>query len=138
AGLRRLGFAQRISAAIEIEEMLPAVSQGALGVETRADDAATNALVARLDHSATRSAVLAERALLRSLGGGCQVPIAAYATVSGERLRLDGLVASLSGEAVIRDSIEGAASDAGGVGEALAARMLERGAAKLLEGAADR
>lgn len=133
AGLRRLGFTQRISAAIETEEMLPAVSQGALGVETRADDAETNALVARLDHSATRAAILAERALLRSLGGGCQVPIAAHATVSGERLRLDGLVASLSGEAVIRDSIEGAASDAGKVGEALAARMLERGAAKLLE-----
>jgi hydroxymethylbilane synthase len=134
AGLRRLGFAERISAAIETDEMLPAVSQGALGIETRADDEETNALVARLDHEATREAVLAERALLRLLGGGCQVPIAAHATVRDGSLRLDGLVASLSGEAVIRDSIEGAASAAGRVGEALAARMLERGAATLLEG----
>ncbi|HEX3557857.1 MAG TPA: hydroxymethylbilane synthase [Pyrinomonadaceae bacterium] len=132
AGLRRLGFAARISAAIEIEEMLPAVSQGALGLETRADDAQTNDLVSRLDYAPTRAAVLAERALLRSLGGGCQVPIAAHATVEGERLHLDGLVASLDGGEVMRDSFEGDARDAAAVGEALAARMLERGAASLL------
>ncbi|HEX7957933.1 MAG TPA: hydroxymethylbilane synthase, partial [Pyrinomonadaceae bacterium] len=74
AGLRRLGLGARISAAVEPAEMLPAVGQGALGVETRADDRETNALVARLDDRRTRAAVLAERALLRSLGGGCQVP----------------------------------------------------------------
>ena len=132
AGLRRLGFADRISAAIETDEMLPAVSQGALGLETRADDAETVALVSRLDHAPTRSAVLAERALLRSLGGGCQVPIAAHATLDGGRLRLEGLVASLDGAEVIRDSFEGDASDAASVGEALAARMLGRGAGSLL------
>jgi hydroxymethylbilane synthase len=132
AGLRRLGLGGRISAPIEIEEMLPAVSQGALGIETRADDADTNALVSRLDNVETRAAVLAERALLRGLGGGCQVPIAAHATVNGERLRLDGLVASLDGAQVIRDSIEGDSADAAVVGETLAARMSERGAAALL------
>jgi hydroxymethylbilane synthase len=132
AGLRRLGFARRISAAIETEQMLPAVSQGALGVETRAGDEETNALVSCLDHAPTRAAVLAERALLRSLGGGCQVPIAAHATLDGARLRLDGLVAALDGSEVMRDAIEGDASDATAVGEALAARMLERGAASLL------
>src|SRR5437868_2644949 len=132
AGLRRLGFGARISAAIETEEMLPAVSQGALGIETRADDAETNALVSRLDHAPTRAAVLAERALLRSLGGGCQVPIAAHATLDGARLRLDGLVASLDGGDVLRDSIEGDAAEASAVGEAPAPRMLERGAASLL------
>jgi hydroxymethylbilane synthase len=132
AGLRRLGFADRISAAIETDEMLPAVSQGALGVETRSDDARTNALVSRLDHAPTRSAVLAERSLLRSLGGGCQVPIAAHATLDGGRLRLEGLVASLDGAEVIRDSFEGDASDAASVGEALAALMLGRGAGSLL------
>jgi hydroxymethylbilane synthase len=132
AGLRRLGLGGRISAPIEIEEMLPAVSQGALGIETRADDADTNALVSRLDNVETRAAVLAERALLRGLGGGCQVPIAAHATVNGERLRLDGLVASLDGAKVIRDSIEGDNADAAVVGETLAARMSERGAAALL------
>ena len=132
AGLRRLGLGQRISAPVEIEEMLPAVSQGALGIETRADNAQANSLVSRLNHAPTRAAALAERALLRSLGGSCQVPIAAHATVSGGRLRLDGLVASLDGAQVIRDSIEGDADDANGVGEILAARMSERGAAALL------
>jgi hydroxymethylbilane synthase len=132
AGLRRLGFARRISAAIETEEMLPAVSQGALGIETRADDEETGAHVSCLDHEPTRAAVLAERALLRSLGGGCQVPIAAHATLEGKRLRLDGLVASLDGSRVMRDSNEGDAAQAEAVGEALAARLLERGAASLL------
>jgi len=132
AGLRRLGFGERISAPIEIEEMLPAVSQGALGIETRADDTETNAIVSRLDDKETRAAVLAERALLRSLGGGCQVPIAAHATVGGGRLRLDGLVASLDGARVLRDSIEGDAGEAAAVGDALAARMIELGAALLL------
>jgi hydroxymethylbilane synthase len=132
AGLRRLGFGQRISAAIETGEMLPAVSQGSLGIETRDDNEGAKALVSRLDDNRTRAAVVAERALLRSLGGGCQVPIAAHATVSGGRLRLDALVASLDGSRVIRDAIEGAASDSAALGEALAARMIERGAAALL------
>jgi hydroxymethylbilane synthase len=134
AGLRRLGFARRISAPVEAEEMLPAVSQGALGIETRSDDVQTNSLVSRLNHAPTRAAALAERALLRNLGGGCQVPIAAHATVGDGRLRLVGLVASLDGAQVIRDTIEGDAGDAVAVGETLAARMLEHGAASLLEG----
>jgi hydroxymethylbilane synthase len=132
AGLRRLGLSERISAPLAVEEMIPAVSQGALGIETRAEDAQTNALVSRLDHAHTRAAVLAERALLRSLGGGCQVPIAAHAVVSGDLLRLDGLVASLSGAEVIRDRLTGNVCDAAGAGEALAARLNERGASVLL------
>ena len=132
AGLRRLGFDKRISAAIEPGEMLPAVGQGSLGIETRSDDAETNALVVRLDDSQTRAAVLAERALLRALGGGCQVPIAAHATVEGGRLSLDGLVATLDGTQVLRDRFEGNAADAARVGEELAARLLERGAGSLL------
>src|SRR5438105_3106529 len=79
AGLRRLGFAARISASVPTDMMLPAVGQGALGIETRANDAETNALIARLDHAPTRAACTAERALLFALGGGCQVPIAAHA-----------------------------------------------------------
>lgn len=132
AGLRRLGIADRIIAPIETNEMLPAVSQGALGVETRADDRETNALVSRLDDPRTRAAVLAERALLRSLGGGCQVPIAAHATVEGGRLVLDGLVSTPDGSEVLRDRVEGDAADAEGLGEALAARLIERGASRLL------
>ncbi|HVF68141.1 MAG TPA: hydroxymethylbilane synthase, partial [Pyrinomonadaceae bacterium] len=132
AGLRRLGFAHRISAAIETDVMLPAVSQGSLGVQTRAGDAETNALVSRLDHAATRAAVVAERALLRKLGGGCQVPIAAHAVVKGGDLRLDGLVASLDGSRVIRDTTNASASEAEQAGDVLSARLLERGAGELL------
>jgi hydroxymethylbilane synthase len=132
AGLRRLGFSQRISAAIGADVMLPAVSQGSLGVQTRRDDSETNALVSRLDHPPTRAAVMAERALLRKLGGGCQVPIAAHAFVSGLELRLDGLVASLDGSRVIRDTTLAASSEAERAGDVLAARLLERGAGELL------
>jgi hydroxymethylbilane synthase len=132
AGLRRLGLGARISAAISAAEMLPAVGQGSLGIETRDDDEETNAFVSRLDDPRTRAAVLAERALLRSLGGGCQVPIAAHAEVVGDRLSLDGLVASLDGAHVIRDTLEGRLSEAAALGDALAARLLERGAGTLL------
>lgn len=132
AGLRRLGVTGRVMAPIETSEMLPAVGQGSLGVETRSDDAETNALVARLDDPRTRAAVLAERALLRHLGGGCQVPIAAHAKVEGDELKLDGLVATLDGTRVLRESLDGDTADAARIGEALAARLLERGAGELL------
>jgi hydroxymethylbilane synthase len=132
AGLRRLGSAHRISAPISIEEMLPAVGQGALGVETRDDEGEANRLIARLDHSTTRAACVAERALLRELGGGCQVPIAAHGTMREGALRLEGLVASPSGAKVIRDFLVGDAEDASALGSALAGRLLARGAASLL------
>src|ERR1700755_1066601 len=122
AGLRRLGFDRRISAAIETGVMLPAVSQGSLGVQPRADDEETNALVSRLDHAATRAAVVAERALLRKLGGGCQAPIAAHAVVREGELRLDGLVASLDGSRVIRDTTTAATTESEKAGDVLAAR----------------
>jgi hydroxymethylbilane synthase len=134
AGLRRLGFAERISAPIATAEMLPAVSQGALGIETREADALTRELLAPLDHWPTSLACTAERAMLRGLGGGCQLPIGAHAVVNADRLRLEGLTAALSGEPVIRDEIEGAASEAAQLGENLAARLLERGASSLLAG----
>lgn len=134
AGLRRLGLERRISASVGVAEMLPAVGQGALGIETRAGDDATNRLVARLNHEPTRAACAAERALLRALGGGCQVPIAAHATTEGARLRLDALAAAIDGASVVRDSIEGDATDAERVGAKLAAMLLERGAHQLLAG----
>jgi hydroxymethylbilane synthase len=134
AGLRRLGFERRINAAIGHEEMLPAVGQGALGIETRANDARTHALVSLLEHAPTRAACTAERALLQALGGGCQVPIAAHATVHGNALRLEALVAALSGEQVIRDAIEAESAHAARAGETLAARLLARGAETLLAG----
>jgi hydroxymethylbilane synthase len=134
AGLRRLGFAARISAAIPADVMLPAVGQGALGIETRADDADTNALVALLDDAPTRSACAAERALLRALGGGCQVPIAAHATVSDKRISLSGLVAALDGARLIRAALEADAARAEEAGEKLAAHLRAQGAEQLLEG----
>jgi hydroxymethylbilane synthase len=134
AGLRRLGFERRINAAIRHEEMLPAVGQGALGIETRAGDARTHALVSLLDHAPTRAACTAERALLHALGGGCQVPIAAHAVVNGNALRLEALVAALSGEQVIRDAFEDESAHATRAGEMLAARLRARGAETLLAG----
>jgi hydroxymethylbilane synthase len=132
AGLRRLGFESRISAPISTEEMLPAVGQGALGIETRAADAATVALVARLEHAATRMACVAERAFLRGLGGGCQVPIAGHAVVRDGSLKLEGLVAALSGEKIIRGSLEADTSRAEALGDELAALLREQGADALL------
>jgi hydroxymethylbilane synthase len=130
AGLRRLGFDERISAAIDPAEMLPAVGQGALGIETRTDDDATNELVSLLEHAPTRAACTAERALLFSLGGGCMVPIAAHATVAGSRLRLEALVAGAA--RVIRDAIEDETAHAARAGEQLAVRLRESGADDLL------
>jgi len=133
AGLRRLGFERRISAALDHAEMLSAVGQGALGIETRADDPRTASLVSLLEHAPTRAACTAERALLFALGGGCQVPIAAHAVVSGDTLRLDALVAALDGRTVIREHLEDDAGHAARAGETLAARLREQGAEELLE-----
>jgi hydroxymethylbilane synthase len=134
AGLRRLGLTNRISAPIPTEEMLPAVGQGALAIEMRKDDSEALKLLSSLDDAATRYACTAERALLRSLGGGCQLPIAAHAVVVDNELRLEGLVAAVSGEVVIRDSLAGRSLDARELGETLGGRLLERGAASLLAG----
>lgn len=131
AGLRRLGLINRISAPVEIEEMLPAVGQGALAVETR-DDEELIGLLAPLEDKETRAACMAERALLRALGGGCQLPIAAHAVVSNERLRLYGLVAEVSGETIIRASVEGAVAGAEQLGHELALHLLANGAEALL------
>lgn len=136
AGLRRLGLAHRISAPIEIDEMLPAVGQGALGLETRSDDEETLELLAPLNHAQTRAACTAERALLRALGGGCQLPIAGHAVVSNEQLQLFGLVAEPSGLKIIKDSLAGTASNAEELGRELAARLLKGGAELLLSGLA--
>jgi hydroxymethylbilane synthase len=133
AGLRRLGLENRISAALLATEMLPAVGQGALGIETRADDETTITAVRKLDHKFTRLACTAERAFLRSLGGGCQLPIAGHAVVREKRLRLDGLVADPQGHRVVRDRISGSLDEAEQLGTELGERLLDRGARELLE-----
>jgi hydroxymethylbilane synthase len=133
AGLRRLGLAERISVAISTGQMLPAVGQGAIGLETRAEDEFAIELVRELDHEATSLACTAERALLRALGGGCQLPIAAHAVLHDQELRLAGLVASRNGAQVVRDEVSGPCMEAERLGAGLANRLLARGAAQLIE-----
>jgi len=132
AGLRRLGMDDRISAALPASELLPAVGQGALGVEVRTDDEHTIEIVSKLDHKFTRLACTAERALLRSLGGGCQLPIAGYAIVREKRIRLDGLVADPQGTRIVKDRITGSLDEAEQLGATLGSRLLEQGAATLM------
>jgi len=132
AGLVRLGLRDRIAARIAIGEILPAVGQGAIGIETRSDDEFAVEMTARLDHRETRLACLAERAFLRGLGGGCQLPIAAHAVIDGEQLMIDGLVARPDGSEILRDSLSGSINQAEDIGSELAARLIERGADKLL------
>ena len=129
AGLKRLGWGGRIAEILPPSVMCPAVGQGALAIETRAGFA----LPAVLDHAPTHTAVLAERAVLRALGGGCQVPIGAHATVEGDRLKIQAIVAAPDGSQVIRAQAEGAAADAAQIGTALAAELLAKGAEALLE-----
>lgn len=139
AGLERLGLAERCSQVLPPEILLPAVAQGALIIETRRDDPRTLEMVAVLDDPATRAAVLAERAFLRCLEGGCQVPIAAYATVptegeGGKRtLHLRGLVGSLDGREIVRGEQDGTTNAPEEVGTALAEELLSRGARRILE-----
>lgn len=132
AGLRRLGWEARIDEILPAELMLPAVGQGALAVETRAGGEAFE-LCRRLDDPASHRAVTAERAVLTALGGGCQVPIAAHAIVTGERLRLRALVVSPDGAPAVRDEIEGRAAEAAVLGEELGRRLLAAGAEAILK-----
>jgi hydroxymethylbilane synthase len=113
--------------------MLPAVGQGALGLECRADDAATRGLVEALNDAATRQAVLAERALLRALGGGCLVPLGALGEVAGGRLTLRAAVLSPDGARRVAEEAGGPALEAEEVGRRLAEGLLARGARALLE-----
>ena len=132
AGLIRLGLQSRISAAIPPAEMLPAVGQGAIAIEVRSDDEIAVAATAKLNHRETELACRAERAFLRSLGGGCQFPIAGHAVVEGTVLKLEGLVAKPSGEEILRDRLAGDPDQADLIGSQLAKQLLDRGANSLL------
>lgn len=132
AGLRRLGRGGEITAIIPADTMVPAIGQGALGLEYRQDDEETRDILAFLDDPATRVAVAAERAFLARLEGGCQVPIAAYAHFNPGELVLDGLIGDLTGSRIFRDQIAGPATEAAALGERLAERLLARGGARIL------
>jgi hydroxymethylbilane synthase len=132
AGLRRLGWEREITEYLAPEISLPAIGQGALGIEGRRDDLFVRSLLSGLEHAPTRTMVLAERALLHRLQGGCQVPIAAHATLAGSDVTLEGLVASVDGKTIIRDSVRGTVADPESMGVQLAERLLARGGDKIL------
>lgn len=132
AGLARLGFEARIRHLLSPEQSLPAIGQGAVGIECRTDDAQLNALLAPLNDPQTRICIAAERALNRRLSGGCQVPIAGYAVLDGDTLWMRALVASPDGSRVLRGERRGPAVEAEALGEALANELLGRGADAIL------
>ncbi len=135
AGVRRLGWEDRVTELLPPGTFLPAIGQGAIGIETRTGDESTNGLVAFFDHRETSLAVRAERALLKRLEGGCQVPIAAYGTMSGDgmELTLTGLVASTDGKTIVKDSLKGAAAEPEALGTRLAEVLLKKGAWEILK-----
>jgi hydroxymethylbilane synthase len=146
AGVKRLGLEKRITEILPFEVSLPAIGQGAVGIECRIDDEFINRLIAPLDHTETAVCVKAERAFLKKLEGGCQVPIAAHARI-GQRARsarqkttidpsslfLDGLVGSITGDRIIKGHIEGKTEDSERLGVALAEDVLSRGAKEILD-----
>lgn len=132
AGLRRLGLGERAGQVFAVDELIPAVGQGVLAIETRCDDEPTRALVERLDVPASRAAVAAERAFLRKLEAGCLVPVGGYATLDGERLHFRGIIASPDGVTRIRREATGAVADASGIGAAVADEILAAGGARIL------
>lgn len=133
AGLNRLGFTDVVTELLDTDFSIPAIGQGALGLECRLDDSATIEALAFLNHADTAAAVAAERALLKRCEGGCQVPIAAHGTVSGDTLTLVGFIASVDGKQTVRDSISGSTADAVKLGTELADRLLAAGGKAILE-----
>jgi hydroxymethylbilane synthase len=133
AGLIRLGWESRISARLDPRVCLPAVTQGIIGIECRSGAQHTRTLLQVLDDAATRIVMDAERAFAERLGGSCQSPIAAHATLDGARLTLDGLVAEPDGSRLLRDRATGDSARPNDLGAALAERVLSAGAAELLD-----
>lgn len=137
AGLRRLGFESRIRACLSPEESLPAIGQGAIGIECRVDDPRVHDLIAVLDDPETHVRVTAERAMNHRLMGGCQVPVAGFAELDDGRLRLRGLVGRPDGSQVLRAEGEAPAAEAEALGERVAERLLAQGAGEILAALAE-
>jgi hydroxymethylbilane synthase len=133
AGMKRMGYLEKITQYLPIELMLPAVGQGALGLQTRKGDTELAELCGKLNHPQTFAEVSAERSYLRALGGGCRLPIAAYGLLEGKRLTLEGLIAAPNGSEVIRDKVWGEIGAAEELGKRLADLILEKGGRRLLE-----
>jgi hydroxymethylbilane synthase len=133
AGLKRLGLASAITAILEPELCLPAVTQGIIGIECRAEDHAARELLGQLNHAPTWSQALAERALSRGLFGSCNLPLAGHARLNGGMLSLTGRVASPDGRRLIEGAVEGLTADAEALGSRLAQDLLARGAGEVLK-----
>jgi hydroxymethylbilane synthase len=134
AGLIRLGMKKRIRSYISIDDSLPAAGQGVLGIECREDDRKTRELIATLNHWQSAACVTAERAMCLRLGGGCQVPVAAFAEINGDIITLRGLVAKVDGSLVIRASASGHADKAESIGAKVASDLCSQGAEEILSG----
>ena len=132
AGLKRMGWKDRISDYISPDIMLPAIGQGALGIETRVDDDRSNEIVDFLNSPDSETTIIAERAFLRRLEGGCQVPIAALAEINNRVLTLSGVVGSIDGRIILRDCVEGNSDNPVILGEQLAEKLLDKGAGEIL------
>ncbi len=133
AGIGRLGLKDQISQVIPTEMILPAIGQGALGIEVRRDNRKVIEILSIMNHGPTAVCVRAERAFLKKLEGGCQVPIAALARLNGRGLHLEGMVAELDGSRIIRDKMKGDKERPEEIGVSLAGRMLQAGAGEILE-----
>lgn len=133
AGLYRLGMSDRVHQILPAEVSLHAVGQGALGIECRANDTEVLALIKAIEHVPTRDRTLAERAFLRELEGGCQVPIGVNTDLQGDMLTLTGIVVSVDGKKLVKDTVTGAASQAEQLGIELAQRLRQQGGGEILE-----
>jgi hydroxymethylbilane synthase len=133
AGMRRMGWTDRITQYIPVEIMLPSVGQGVLGIEMRNDDTNTRNAVSFINHLKTWREVTAERAFLKRLGGGCQLPIAAYGATQGSTLTIKGLLGSPDGKVMIHDELTGPYKDADELGMTLAERLCAKGGQAILE-----
>ena len=133
AGLKRLGFADRIRQVLPREMVLPAVGQGALAIETRADDKETRDMLAFLRDDDTICCTEAERSFLARVEGGCQVPVGVYATAEGDGLNVEAVIASLDGQRFYRGDVNGTRKDAAKLGENLAEKLLDEGGAEILK-----
>jgi hydroxymethylbilane synthase len=138
AGLHRLGFESRIRQSLPEKVMLPAIGQGALGIECREDDAGMIDLLRPLDHRATSACIEAERAVNRRLYGSCHLPIAAHARLEGSKLHMEALVGRVDGSEIIRLARDGRPEEAAAIGDALGRELLEAGADAILAGLHDR
>jgi hydroxymethylbilane synthase len=133
AGVERLGLTKYLSSIIGKDEILPAVGQGALGIEIRKSDKDTDEILKAIHDQETYYAILAERALLKTLEGGCQIPIGTYSEINGEKLQLSAYVGSVDGKAAFRDKISGHKQDAEKLGNELANKLLSAGAKEILD-----